>query len=837
MSETKKQSIINFCQDNSILWYPIDIDLDKKINKDKYKHLESYKANPIFPTKKITGYYPKNNDFDTLSVEQICKRQKYADKCNSIAIDTRDIHHIDIDMLDSKVYPAKNMEFIKSIIKTHPYYRSMSVDNGKKQGKHIFFKTTHEFNKKTHDTNLDDIEIMCGQWSWADKTQSVVVPVNYKSLDYNINPIIVENVKKTTPKIKLKIKKSSTKSTKSIDSAYSSDSAIDIVDVPTKHNQIQELSDIININYLDNYHDWVKIVWALKFIDENLKQYAKYLSKKSDKYTDSGFDSVWTSPEYMGITKATIYYYAKRSNPKKFSQIIRKFYLSSTDNGLASMFIHYKNENIVFKDGSAYIYNGNTWYKQDKENNQLQAIITQDLSVIVEDSIKEITEQINMEHDKEEPDKNKIKTLEDCREGRIKIKKTVQSASGAKNICKMCIHQLSIMDFDNVEFDNKPDVLPFKNQYYDLNTHTLSSYKANDYIVTKLSYDYITPTESQNKTIEKLFNQIFTNQDIRRDYTHILATTMFGRPVDKFIIANGDGSNGKSMLHELLIEVLEEGRFAYVAPVSVILNKIKQGNNPEVATMNNKRFVLYREPEKNAIINAGTLKELTGSNQINARMNYSNDTSTILKATHILEANDKPKISGSAQGNSIERRLIDIDFSSTFTFRQVDIDENPSNHFMANPYFRTPEFRKIHKFALIDYLIKFITNFKNNNKKVYDEIIVSDYTQERTMAYIANSDFLMSFCRDNLIKKEDAYIKISDLYHELKTTDDFLSLTKEEKREYNQKYLTTAIMKNRYLKRHYKEIHNMNVDGVRKRVRNVLVGYTFDEKTESDDEF
>ena len=89
----------------------------------------------------ITGYYPKNNDFQTLENQVIIDRQKYVNKCSSIAIDTREVNHIDIDMLDSKLYKPENMDFIKKIIKSHPYYRSLSVDKGKKQGKHIFIKS------------------------------------------------------------------------------------------------------------------------------------------------------------------------------------------------------------------------------------------------------------------------------------------------------------------------------------------------------------------------------------------------------------------------------------------------------------------------------------------------------------------------------------------------------------------------------------------------------------------------------------------------------------------------------------------------------------------------
>ena len=82
MNNTQKQNAIDFLNENEILWFPIEVDLDKKLNKDKYKHLPAYEKNPTFPTKDITGYYPKNNDFQTLDKQVILDRQNYVNKCN-----------------------------------------------------------------------------------------------------------------------------------------------------------------------------------------------------------------------------------------------------------------------------------------------------------------------------------------------------------------------------------------------------------------------------------------------------------------------------------------------------------------------------------------------------------------------------------------------------------------------------------------------------------------------------------------------------------------------------------------------------------------------------------
>ena len=837
---SKTMNITDFCDLHNIAWFPIEVDMDKKKNKDKYKDLPAYKQNPTYPTKNLTGYTPKNNDFKMIDPEIITKRQSKLDKCNMIAYDTTDIPNIDIDMLDSNLYPKENYDFIKDVITKQPYLRSLSVNCGKKQGKHIFFKTELPYvGKKTRQTNLKDIEIMSGQWCWANKTQDVVIPEKFEMVNEDIMKICLDtnqwvkvgkdedkNVVKKKIKRKLKIVKKPAVIEEKVSGAKS---------------EIEDICNIIDNKYFDNHNDYIRIIWALKFTNPELKDLACELSKKHKKtHSQTKFDSTWDSPKNEGITKATLYYYAKKSDFKNFQKIISKYYLDHSDNSFALTFIRLQTENLVFKDLQTYIFIKNAWYKQDKECYQLQAMITKELDKIVEEKIFDLGQRIFAEQKKDNCDNDIIDNLHAKRDTFIKMSKNIRSASGCKNISKKVMQLLSVEDFENVEFDNMPDILPFKTQYYDLTSGELKYYKASNYVLTKLSYDFEKVSNDDLSYIDKLFNQIFTNPDIRNDYKHILSTTLFGRPVDKFIIANGDGGNGKSVLHELLIEGLEEGKLAYVAPVSVILNKIKQGNNPEVANMHNKRLTLYREPNESELIDIGTLKELTGSKQINARLNYSNDMQTILKSTHILEANQKPKMKG-RMDNSVFRRLIDIEFSSTFTFDDEQIKENPETYFKADPYLRSQEFKEKYKFALLQYLINYIQKYDNNGLKVYEEIKMSEYTTDRTKNYIANSDFVSTFTKQEITSTADKtkFVKIADLVAIMKRSEEYVNMSKEERRKYTSGYFKETIMKHALFKKSYKEKFQYKLtdnEGIEKKtsVRSVLVGYILNE--EDDDE-
>ena len=80
--------------------------------------------------------------------------------------------------------------------------------------------------------------------------------------------------------------------------------------------QLKQLVDLIDVKYCDNRDDWLKIMFAMKkcgFTEEDARDW----SMKSERYTESGFDSAWTQYFVEEITagEGTIRYYAKLSNP------------------------------------------------------------------------------------------------------------------------------------------------------------------------------------------------------------------------------------------------------------------------------------------------------------------------------------------------------------------------------------------------------------------------------------------------------------------------------------------------------------------------------------------
>ena len=75
------------------------------------------------------GVMPTTNDFDKPLIKNTSSEY--------IAIDTREMLHIDVDFKDDSEYSSDSIEFVETMSSILPYYRSLT----KMRGKHFFFET------------------------------------------------------------------------------------------------------------------------------------------------------------------------------------------------------------------------------------------------------------------------------------------------------------------------------------------------------------------------------------------------------------------------------------------------------------------------------------------------------------------------------------------------------------------------------------------------------------------------------------------------------------------------------------------------------------------------
>ena len=140
---------------------------------------------------------------------------------------------------------------------------------------------------------------------------------------------------------------------------------------------------------------------------------------------------------------------------------------------------------------------------------------------------------------------------------------------------------------DDIEFDDKPHLFGFNNIVYDLKTHQFRDYKYDDFMSITTGYDWTEPTEDEIRNVEKLLTSIFTNDGERETILRIISTGLEGKALEKFIIFNGDGRNGKGVLNDIYLLAL--GGYAMIANNSMLFERRKTGCNPVLANTHKRK--------------------------------------------------------------------------------------------------------------------------------------------------------------------------------------------------------------------------------------------------------
>ena len=568
-------------------------------------------------------------------------------------------------------------------------------------------------------------------------------------------------------------------------------------DISSKKNDIENLVFKLPQKYCDNYDDWIKIGFIIfnELGSDGFDLFNKW-SSQSDKYDFNDVFSKYNSFQHKnnGLTIASLH---KFLNNNDVNHSDYNILLNFTTGDNADYFKFKYNDKFVFSSGILYYFNG-VYFKTDDNkysylNNFINDIYFFDIFKLYQqyeiDELKKFNNNIN--------DKKNISSHLDS------IKKKIFGLKNHK-IRKVFIDDIICKITNNdIKWNQYTNFFTFENKIFDINLNKFIIPQSNFFINISCGWSF--DDNYDHNLISELDNfidTIHTDKDIKNLYLTILSTGLSGQTLEKFVIANGSGGNGKGVINELALDTF--GNYAYILPSSILSQPLKIGSCPELANLNFKRFVIIREPDDDFKINSSIIKELTGGKDINARLIHSNDTKTTLNLTLIMECNQKPKLSDTS---GMHRRIIDIPFSSSFidksSFNKLD-DEFKSNTFISNTFFKTFEFRNKFKQAFFILLTKFYSIYHIDNSLFLPKII-----EDRSFNYISDSDDIFIIFNDILDKTNNSsdFVKIKDLFDSAKNSDIYFNMTKEQKRFFSYKHFCSKLDNNIFFK-HFVSINS-----------------------------
>lgn len=445
-----------------------------------------------------------------------------------------------------------------------------------------------------------------------------------------------------------------------------------------------------------------------------------------------------------------------------------------------------------------YAYNGIFWEREDKKGSGLIKFIdktfTVDLLKYANNKLNHFTRLLSTTPE-DEAVKTKISKVVDL----LKNIRGMRNGAVRKGITD------DIMTFitnNKIEFDTNPYLFAFNNCVYDLKLGKMVDPLPSSYITLTSGYDYVPSTGLQRNELNALLDTIFPDAEIKEDYMTALSTGLSGVQMEYVFIATGGGGNGKSLINSLMSKCV--GGYGYKLPSSVLTQDIKQGPNPELANLHNRRFALVQEPNAEKRINTSALKELTGDDTLNVRGLYSSACAIKLTLSMFIECNELLLLN--EVNDAVNRRLRIILFESKFVNQEIydglNADERV-NVFVANPHFKTDAFKNANKSVLFDLLCERFSAFRLNK---YVLKAMSAKCAARAMDYMATSDNIFSWFNEVYSKNADLAtsvpISLSDVYAKFGASEYFGNMSKNDKRKYNRKHFCEKVESNLFMKRY-----------------------------------
>ena len=531
---------------------------------------------------------------------------------------------------------------------------------------------------------------------------------------------------------------------------------------------IQSIKKILNIlkkDRCEDYHQWLQIGMILHSInsgDDLLECWIEF-SKKSTKFKDGVCEDNWDKfDKNGGLSIGTLYYFAKQDNPEKLMKIqsediskLVKDAESRTSHDIARILYEmfkYEFKFVSVKNNTWYQFINHRWKKVDKGITLKMHISNELAKLFLKESMlyNQLAASI---------------VDEDCAEKKeYKRKATVYS--NLVNDCKNTTPKENIMK-ESKEFfydptfinklDTNPNLIGFENGIYDLSEKQFRDGRPDDYLTLSTKIDYIPYDELSEDTISEINDfmyKVFPNPSKKKYIFTLLSSFIVGMNNEqKFYIWTGIGGNGKSKLNELVVNCL--GEYAIKLNITLLTGSRPSSTsaNPELAGSPGTRFAYLEESNEGEKLNIGYMKELTGGDKLKTRALYSDPIEFIPQFKMLVLCNYLPEV---GDDEATWRRMEVTEFESRFV-------DNPKkkNEFKKDKYLskKMENWRE----TFISMLIKEYENYEKNG------INVPECVKKFTNKYKENSDRIMEYINDNLIKSEDSKIDFKEIHENFKT--------------------------------------------------------------------
>ena len=381
-----------------------------------------------------------------------------------------------------------------------------------------------------------------------------------------------------------------------------------------------------------------QVAFALKHTDERLFLSWVLLRSKANDFDYNSIQCLYNEWNKMGkkkngITKRSIMYWAKQDafdeyEKVKYSTIdhfMEETLFSRTEFDKAVVLHKMFSDKYVcssITNKTWHTFKNHRW--ETDKGMTLRLAISKDMYNLYAKKTSDIEaeyQQYDPNDERVEHLKKKVKAISELM---IDLKKT----NDKNNVMREAMEIFYDKDFVK-NMDTNKYLLCFNNGVIDFKTKTFRDGYPQDYITKTCGINYVEYSQANPEMVKtgneitSFMEKLFPIENLNRYMWDHLASCLIGtNPNQTFNIYCGSGSNGKSILTDLMSHAL--GEYKGTVPITLVTEKRNAigGTSSEIMQLKGIRYAVMQEPSKDTKINEGIMKELTGGDPVQGRALY-----------------------------------------------------------------------------------------------------------------------------------------------------------------------------------------------------------------------
>ena len=482
---------------------------------------------------------------------------------------------------------------------------------------------------------------------------------------FELNPRIVEiyNKKCQTKNQKIRRPNSKTKLNLIIDDDENEETYISLNDITNKETLQKAVDNLFNNLLPSEYelretHEYAQtlpgkyyepgshllnrqVAFALKHTDDRLFLSWVMLRSKASDFDYGTIPSLyneWTKyfkNKKDGVTRRSILYWSKQDAFEEYERVknstidhyIEETLFTQTEFDIAQvLFQMFKDKYVCssITNKTWHVFKNHRW--ESDKGWTLRLAISKDMYNVY-DKKKNILHEEYLQLEGNENDerveilKKKVKNITDLQQ---KLKKT----NDKNNVMREAMELFYDKDFVK-SMDTNKYLLCFNNGVVDFKMKTFRDGYPQDYITKTTGINYIEYNENDkvmlkiSQELTSFMSKLFPIESLNKYMWEHLASCLVGTNLNQtFNIYHGSGSNGKSILTDLMSQAL--GEYKGTVPITLVTEKRNSigGTSSEIIQLKGIRYAVMQEPSKDTKINEGIMKELTGGDPVQGRALY-----------------------------------------------------------------------------------------------------------------------------------------------------------------------------------------------------------------------